>query len=81
MKTVLIFPKNFFNFRFDVIKKQSIKNLSRFRSKSYAFVVFGDSEEATFLSEEQDEPFLTIFQLCSVYIQRYKIEVLVIKFP
>ena len=49
-KPFLFFSKNFHNFRFDVIEKQSIIHPSHYRSKSYAYVVLGDSE-VTFLSE------------------------------
>ena len=38
-KADLIFPKNFVDFWLDVIKKQSIINLSSYSSISYAFVV------------------------------------------
>ena len=39
-KTVLILLKNFLNFRFDAIEKQSIINLFYYKSKSYAYVGF-----------------------------------------
>ena len=55
-KTILIFPKNFLNLRFDAIAKQSIINLNPYRSKSYASVVFSDSE-VTFLTEGGDAAF------------------------
>ena len=50
------FPKNFLNFRFDTIEKESIINLSFYRSKSYAFVVLCDSE-LSLLREENDAAF------------------------
>ena len=43
-KTVSIFLKNFLNVCFDAIEDQSIINLSRYGSKSYASVVLDDSE-------------------------------------
>ena len=52
----MIFPKNFFNFRFDALEKQNIINLSRYRSKSYTSVVLGGSE-VTFLRKRGDEAF------------------------
>ena len=60
LKAILIFPKNFLDFGLDTIKKQCIINLSSYSSKSYAFVVLGDSE-VTFLEEGMDaifHPFL-----------------------
>ena len=43
-KAVLSFPKNFLNFRSDMIKKQGRikKNLSKYSNKSYIFVVLCD---------------------------------------
>ena len=51
LKTILIFPKNFLNFWFDTVEKQSIINLSSYRNKSYASVVLSDSK-MTFLRKE-----------------------------
>ena len=45
---------NFLNFGMDSTEKQGIINLSRYRSKNYAYVVLTDSE-ATFLEEGKDE--------------------------
>ena len=59
-KTILIFPKDFLNSRFDTIAKQSIINLSRYRSKCYASVVLCDSE-VTFLREGEDAVFCPSF--------------------
>ena len=42
-KTVLIFPKNFLNSRFDMVEKQSTIYFNSYRSKSYASIVPGDS--------------------------------------
>ena len=50
LKTVLIFPKNFLDLRFDTVEKQDIINFS---SKSYASIVLFNSE-VTFLEEEED---------------------------
>ena len=44
MKTILIFPKNYLNFRSDMIEKQRIVNLCSYSSKSFVSVVFIDSE-------------------------------------
>ena len=43
LKTVLIFHKNFLNFRFDRIEKQCFINFSSY-SNSYTFVVLCDSD-------------------------------------
>ena len=55
-KTMLIFPENFLNFRFDMVEKQNIVNLSSYRSKSYASVVLSYSE-VNFLGEGEDAVF------------------------
>ena len=55
-KTVLIFPKNFLDFRFDTVEKESIINLNSYRSKSYATVVLNDSE-INFFEEEANVAF------------------------
>ena len=52
----MIFPKNFLNFRFDTVEKQSILNLNSYSSKSYASIVLDDSE-FTFLREREDAAF------------------------
>ena len=44
MKSVQIFSKNFHNFRFDTVEKQSIEDLSNYKSRSYIFVVLSYSE-------------------------------------
>ena len=49
-KAILVFPKNFLNFRFKVVEKQSIVNISRLGSTGYTPVVLGNSE-VTFLEE------------------------------
>ena len=73
-KTVLIYPKNIFDFRFDAIAKQSIINLSRYRSKNYVYVVLGDSE-ITCLRKEEDEAFCS-YLYCILFINNScKIEV------
>ena len=66
MKTVLIFPKNFLNFRFDMVEKYSIVYFSSYRSKSYASAVLDDFE-VTFLREEEDATFGT-FLYCILFI-------------
>ena len=71
-KITLILSKNFLNFWFDVIEKQSIINFSRYGSKSYTSVVLGDSE-VTFLEGRGRCSLLSIFQLCYGYIQRCRI--------
>ena len=55
-KTVLIFPKNLLNFKFDAIEKQGMINPSHCRSKLYGSVVFGESE-VTVLREGDDAAF------------------------
>ena len=55
-KIILIFPKDFLSFWFDVIAKQSIIYLRRDRRRNYTSVVFGDSE-VTFLSEGENAAF------------------------
>ena len=49
-KTVLNFPKNFLDFRFESVEKQSIINLSSYSSRSYASVVLCYSP-VTYLGE------------------------------
>ena len=66
MQTVLIFPKNFLNFRFDMVEKQNIINFSSYRSKSYTYVVVGDFE-VTFLREGEDAAFCPSF-CCILFI-------------
>ena len=66
-KNILIISKNFLNFWFDVIKKQSIKNLSRYGSKVYASV-FVDDSEVTFLGKEEDSVFYpSLFCVLVIY--------------
>ena len=72
-ETILIFPKNFLNFRFDTVEKLSIINLSSYRSKSYASVVLGDSE-VTFLRKEEDAAFSPSFYCIFFYIQHCKMK-------
>ena len=55
-KTILIFPKNFLDFRLDTVEKQSFINLNSDSSKSYAFVVPIDSN-VTFFDEGEDAAF------------------------
>ena len=50
LKIIMIFPKNFLDFRSDTVEKQSIINFISYRSKSYTFPVLGDSE-VTFFRE------------------------------
>ena len=73
LKPVLIFPKNFLHFWFDAIEKQSIKNFSRYRRKSYASIVLDDSV-VTFHGEREDA---TICFSLSVVFRRCKIEVII----
>ena len=66
-KAVLIFPKNFFNFRLGTIEKQGKINLSSYSNKSYVPVILSDSK-VSFLQEGQDavvHPFL----YCVLFIQ------------
>ena len=44
----MIFPKNFLNFRFDTIEKQSIINLSCYRVKSCACVVLNTPQSTNY---------------------------------
>ena len=62
LKAVLLFLKNFLEFRLETTEKQGIINLSR---KSYASVVLSKSKVA-FLEEEKDTNFCP-FLLCFVY--------------
>ena len=75
LKTFLIFPKHFLNFRFHIIEEQSIINLSINCSKCYTFVVLNDSK-VTFFGEGEDAAFFTHFSMDSVAYLKY-----VIKFP
>ena len=61
-KSVLIFPKNFFNFRFDTVEKQSLINLNTDRSKSSASAVLRDFA-VRFLREE-DTAFCPFIVFC-----------------
>ena len=61
-KATLIFPKNFFNFRSDTIKKQGFINLS---SKSYSFVILSHFEVIFFR-----ECSLLSILMCFVYTHR-----------
>ena len=65
-KTVLFFPGNFLDFRFDMIEKQSIISLSNDRIKSYTSVVLCDSE-VTFLEEGKNAAFCPFFS-CPFFI-------------
>ena len=56
-KTVLIFSKNFLNFWFNEIEEQSIINLSYYRNKSYALVVFAILG-LPFLEKRRIQPFV-----------------------
>ena len=55
-KTILIFPKNFLDFSFETVEKQSIIYLSSYISKWYASVVLSDFK-VTFLGEGDDAAF------------------------
>ena len=57
LKTILIFPKNFCNFRLDMIEKLNIINLSSYSSKSYASLVLSNSE-VTFLGKGRMQLFI-----------------------
>ena len=66
LRAILIFPKNFLNFRLNKIGKQDIINLSNNSSKSYAFVVLIDSK-VTFIGKEEDAAFC-LFLFCVFFI-------------
>ena len=55
-KTILILPKNFLNFGFDVVEKQRMIKLWGYGSEDYTSVVLGNSE-VTFLGERADTAF------------------------
>ena len=57
LKTILIFSKNFLNFRFDAIVKQNIWKLCQFRSKNYCSVILGDFGDHFFLGKGEDAVF------------------------
>ena len=57
LKTFLLFPMSFSDFKSDAIEKQGIINLCKCSSKSYASVVLSDFK-VTFLGEEEDAIFL-----------------------
>ena len=73
LETDLIFPKNFLNFRFYAIEKQSIISLNRCRGESYAPVVLDDSE-VPFLWEGEETAFCRSLSAVFLYIRRCKIE-------
>ena len=62
-KAVLIFPKNFLNFRSNIIEKQGIINVSSYSCKSYDSVVL----RAFFLDEGEDATFRPFFY-CILFI-------------
>ena len=66
MKTVLIFPQNFLNFRWDTIVKEGMINQNSYSSKSYVSEVFNDSNVA-FLEVRKDEAFCLSF-FCALFI-------------
>ena len=71
-KNILILSKNFLNFWFDVIEKQSIINLSLYLSKGYASVVLGCSE-VTFLREKEDAAFYpSLYCVLVIYGLKYQ---------
>ena len=73
-KTILILSKNFLNFWFNAIEKQSIIDLSRYGSKSYASVVLGVSK-VTFLRNGEDSAFC-LSPYCLLVIYEYKCSLL-----
>ena len=80
LDTVLIFRKNFLDFRLNMIEKKSIINLSSYSSKSYAPVVRNDSD-LSFLEEEKDAAFHSLLY-CVLFIHRVALwKKYVIKFP
>ena len=76
-KTILVFPKNFLYFRFDKIEKQSIINLTSYKSKNYISVVFLMILRSPFLGKDAG---FCPSPLHFVYTWYCKIEE-VIKFP
>ena len=73
-KLFRVFQRVFHNFRSNAIVKQSIIDLSHYRSKIYASVILVDSEIA-FVRKRWIQPFSFITLWWSIYIRRYKIEV------
>ena len=71
LKTILIFHKNFLNFRLDTIEKQDIINFSSYNSKGYASVDISDSE-VSFVRGRCSLSFISL--LCFVYTQCWIIE-------
>ena len=72
-KTVLIFPKNFLDFRSDTIEKQNVINLNGYGCKIYGSVAFGDSKVSSF--GEGNDAVFRAFLCCILFItQHYKIE-------
>ena len=65
-KAVLIFPKNFLDFRSDTVEKQGIIKLSSYSGKIYTSVVLSNSE-VTFLGEGNDAAFRP-FLLCELFV-------------
>ena len=61
-KPILIFPKNFLNFRLHTVEKQNIINLSSYNSKSQASVILSDFE-LDFVKE------CLVWYLCSMVYQ------------
>ena len=66
LKAILIFPKNFLDFKSDLIDKQGIINLSSHSSKNYASVVLHHSE-LTPLGEGENAAFCP-FLNCALFI-------------
>ena len=64
-KAILIFPKNFLNFRSDMIEKRGIINVSSYRSKSYTSVVLCNSGVVCF----REGRYRAFCPLCFGYIQ------------
>ena len=60
LKVILIFSKNFLDFRSDTVEKMVITNLRRYSSKNYASVIFS-AVKVAFLGEREDAAFHQFF--------------------
>ena len=61
----MVLPKNFLNYRFNVVESQSIVNLGCYESKDYASVILGYSEVP--LLGEREDAALCLF-ICYVMV-------------
>ena len=69
-KYILMFLKNFRDFKSDTIEKQAIVNVSNYRNGSCAYVVVNDSK-VTFPYEEDDSTLRPFLYYASFYARYY----------